>query len=358
MRIVSVYDEFRIKGGVERVMCLTSSHWAEQGHEVTLLIRQEPVIPPYDLDARVAVHCLGGKERSSRWQRLLEYWKALRRLKQSAALASADVVVANGPWSALLLLMLGRRFKLVICDHNNPRGFGRHTRWLCRLLYPRADALIALTSTQRRYYEAHGYNRLVVRIPNPVNLVPTGKRTRQPIVIAVGRCSYQKGFDLLLMAWHLIRSDIADWRLLIIGEGELRTQLEHQAKELDLGSSVEFLPFSNDLVSFYETASLLAVSSRFEGFHLVMLEAQTCGLPIVSFDCDFGPRDIITDQVDGLLCAPEDVGALARGIKTLIDAPTVRQAMSLAALKTAQAYRMEKVGVLWDALFKQLETGR
>lgn len=362
MKIVQLYDSYSIKGGVERVLALLLNSWADNGHDVSLLVREGQVSDVYPLHANIRRCSLMHSPQPGRVRRLLNYAQDIFALKRQSEVRNADILIANGPWCALLAI-LALKFPirrqhtpaLIVCDHNNPAAFGSLTRSACRLLYRHADCVLSLTQTQARLYQEFAHR--IAIIANPVDL-PTLERSNDTTpgnqVLAVGRLAHQKGFDYLLQAWALVTKQRPDAHLTIVGEGPEQDALHTQADQLGINTKLSWLPFTNQIFQHYQNATLLAVSSRYEGQGLVLLEAQACGLPIVSFDCDFGPREVISHGQDGVLCAPGDPVALAGGLLQLLDDPTLCTAMRSNARTAAAKYMLPQVLQQWDALFEKL----
>jgi len=221
----------------------------------------------------------------------------------------------------------------------------------------RLDALVVLTEDDRRDYGAlavAGRPR-VVRIPNAVPRLGGGvSDLRAPVVAAAGRLLTQKGFDLLIEAFAQVAERRPGWQLRIYGAGSEGPALRHLVVERGLSERVLLMGATQHLGEALAQASLFALSSRFEGFGMVIVEAMSKGLPVVSFDCPRGPSEIIEPGVDGLLVPPEDVDALAAALVELIDDEDARRRMGAAALRKAARYDMAAVGARWDELLEAL----
>ena len=172
-------------------------------------------------------------------------------------------------------------------------------------------------------------------------------------VIAVGRYSWQKGFDLLINAWKLVNASHPDWLLDIYGGGD-NGLYQKMADDLDLSSVVTCHGPAENIYEKYAESSLFVLSSRYEGFGLVLVEAMGTGLPVVSFACPCGPRDIVEDGETGLLVPPENVEQLAEKICFLIEHKDIRQAMGEKAIKRAKMFSQEQVMQQWIDLFESL----
>jgi glycosyltransferase involved in cell wall biosynthesis len=261
-------------------------------------------------------------------------------------------LVATRPALNLLAARLAHPSVTVIGqEHLN---FGAHRPRLTadiRRHYGRLDALTVLSADDERDYGRLLGDR-VVPIPDPVDELDGGVSAQDaPVVVAAGRLNTQKGFDLLIDAWKPVARAHPEWTLRIYGSGPERAALEQRAA----GLPVELPGRTDRLGAAMAAGSLFVLSSRWEGFGLVLVEAMGKGLPVVSFDCPRGPADIVSDGEDGLLVPPEDVPALTAGLLALIEDSARRRAMSTAARATARRYEGEAIAPRWDALFRDLD---
>jgi glycosyltransferase involved in cell wall biosynthesis len=238
-------------------------------------------------------------------------------------------------------------------------NLGHHIRRLRKAMakrYGGLDVLVALTEEDRENYAKllDGRVRLAV-IPNTVHDVegPRADLARRR-VLAAGRLEHQKGYDMLIEAFAQVHSAHPDWELRICGHGKLRDQFEQAVREHGLEDVVELPGPSENLPEEMEQASIYALSSRFEGFPLVLLEAMGKGMGVVAFDCPTGPRDIIEDRRNGILVPPKDPAAFAKGLLALIEDEELRRRCGAAAAETAQEYTIEAIGPRWEALFRDL----
>ena len=196
--------------------------------------------------------------------------------------------------------------------------------------------------------------RNTIVIHNPSTLI---SKESAPLenkrVIAVGRYTYQKGFDLLVDTWKIVSGKYPDWSLHIYGEGD-RTELENRIKTLDLSNSCFLEGRTTDIKKKYLESSIFVLSSRYEGFGMVLVEAMTCGVPPVSFACPSGPKDIITDGQDGLLVDNGNIEMLAEKICYLIENKGIRKQLGDNARESVKRFRIEKIMSEWKGLFKEL----
>jgi glycosyltransferase involved in cell wall biosynthesis len=223
--------------------------------------------------------------------------------------------------------------------------------------YPKLDALVVLTEGDLKDYRRllAGKGVQVERIPNALPVLD-GKMADpgSKLVVAAGRLRRQKGFDLLIRAWADVAKAHPEWRLRIFGGGEERDALLRLIDDLGLGEQVSLMGATRKLQDELPKGSIFVLSSRYEGFGMVILEAMIHGLPVVTFDCPRGPADIVSDGVDGIVVPPEDVAGLARAINELIEDDGRRRAYGAAAPAKAQQYELENVGPQWDAFLGEL----
>lgn len=173
-------------------------------------------------------------------------------------------------------------------------------------------------------------------------------------VIAVGRYVYQKGFDLLLQAWAKIEKHFPDWELAIYGMGD-RSPYENLAQQLGINMNRCHLNGSTQNIrKEYLESSLFVFSSRFEGFGMVLIEAMACGLPVVSFDCPCGPKDIVSHDEDGLLVPSGDIDKLANGMSQLMDSYELRHQMAKNAICNVRRFQIDEIADRWQLLFEDV----
>lgn len=195
----------------------------------------------------------------------------------------------------------------------------------------------------------------VTMIPDPLPLKMEEKSALQSKrIVTIGRYSYEKGYDFLLRIWALVEKKYPDWQLNVYGMGDptpyvkLMDELSVDPRRCHLNSSLV------DVESEYLRSSILVQPSRTEGFGLVLVEAMACGLPVVAFDCENGPRSLIEDGEDGFLIPPCDVESFADRLMQLMDDEKLRTKMGEKGLMKSQQYHISKIASQWEQLFDEL----
>ena len=271
-------------------------------------------------------------------------------------------VVTMQPGLNIALARFGTdRYLRVAEDHRPFVERPRSTMSLYERYAGRLDAFLALTSE-----DTAGYERMLgsqTHVQTMTNGTPAWhgphSTLTEKVVVGAGRLERSKGFDILIATWAQVAAAHPDWRLRIYGDGSQRKELEQQIDELGLGESVSLEGFSTSLQAEMAKGSLFVLSSRAEGYGMVLVEAMACGVPVVSTDCPAGPRDIITPGVDGLLVPNKDVDALAGAIIEMIELDDdTRRKMATAALAKADERSQEAVSAQWDTLLKELAAKR
>lgn len=221
-------------------------------------------------------------------------------------------------------------------------------------LVRRFDRFVVLTRQDRDYWGDTGNIEV---IPNACATTDT---TLSPLtqkrVIAVGRLDYQKGFDRLLQAWHIIQETgkFSDWHLDIFGQGEWLYRLKGYIRANNLTATATINPPTDRIQEEYTRSSIIAMSSHYEGLPMVLIEAMSHGVPAVAFDCQCGPRDIISHGINGLLARQDDVPELSRHLSALMDNYELRVRMGAEAMKVRERYSEHAVMQHWISLFRSL----
>jgi glycosyltransferase involved in cell wall biosynthesis len=354
-------------GGAERATAYLSRLWIAAGHRVTIATLSADSAF-YALDPSVRVVALGlARESRGIVEAVLSNLRRLRVIRAMIRDLKPDVTIGMMP-SAIFLVAcagLGLPSRTLGVEHSYPgrAGVGRRLTLARKYVYGLLDVVIALTETESAWLRTHTYARRIVTIPNVVEwplsetepaispaaiLAPSLK-----LVLAVGRLEAEKGFFDLIRAFGQLCGMNEDWVLVILGEGSQRAALESCVQALGLERRI-FLPGqAGNMNDWYKRASLFVLSSIYEGFPVALLEAVAAGVPVVSFDCDTGPRDIIRHGVDGVLVPVGNETALAKAMGTLMNDERLRTKMAgHASIAVRERFSKERVLALWDEAFK------
>jgi glycosyltransferase involved in cell wall biosynthesis len=263
------------------------------------------------------------------------------------------LITTRPAFNLLAARLAGPGLRVVGQEHLN---FTAHRGGLardCRRHYPQLDALTVLTESDRGDYL--GMAPVVERIPNaaPGNHGQVAALDAK-VIIAAGRLNTQKGFDRLIPAFAAVARAHPDWQLRIYGSGPERPALQRLIVEHGLWDNVFLMGRARDMGKQFVKASIFALSSRFEGFGMVLIEAMSHGVPVVSFDCPRGPSEIVTSGVDGILVREGDVVGLGSALLELVEDPERRRRFGAAALESAQRFGVGPVAERWEALLDRL----
>ena len=214
-----------------------------------------------------------------------------------------------------------------------------------------ADVVVSLTKDDAFNWKKA---KRVEIIPNfssmPISKLSNGEPKR---VIAVGRIAWQKGYDRLIEIWKNVSKKHPEWQLDIFGEGELEMEIKKAVKETKL-CNISIHPFTKNISQEYAMSSICVLTSRFEGFSLVLLEALRHGLPCVTFDCPYGPQDLVDNEKCGYVIEDGNIDQFSEKLCFLMDHPEIRAHFSIAAIDKAQSYHVDTIMNQWKLLFESL----
>ena len=373
MRIVYCIPATSNSGGMERVLTRKVNYLVEQGHELIIVTTdQKGAKPFFSLEGSVKQYDLGINYDENNGQgilaKLTAYPKKKRlhrqRLRELLEQLQADVVISMFGDDATLLPQMKDGSRKVLEYHFSKLKrlqYGRTGLWrLVDILRTKLDertvkpydSFVVLTQEDAGYWGELPNIRV---IPNPLPFVSEETSTcTSHKVIAVGRYDFQKNFAKLLDLWACIAPAYPDWTLEIYGDGALRPELEQQVNRLGLSSSVTLAKPTLQMKEVYQSASIYTMTSRYEGLPMVLIEAQHMGLPIVSFACPCGPKDVLHPGEDGYLISLGDDDGFLMALRQLMDSESERVRMGANARKASARYEVDAVMRQWLDLFSTL----
>lgn len=376
MKIVYCIAGTYNSGGMERVLANKANYWVSRGHEVTIITTdQRGRSSFFHLDGRIEHYDLNINYEENNGKSFLNKlcfypFKQLKhRLRLSSLLKQlrADIVVSMFCNEVSFVADIHDGSKKVLEVHFSRfkrLQYGRKGLW--RL----ADAWRSWTDERvvkkfHRFvvltHEDMGYwlgLRNIMVIPNSITALPAQPTSLvNKKALAVGRYTPQKGFDYLIDIWVIVHLLQPHWELYIVGEGECKEALQKQICNNNLEGVVHLVPSTSCIEEMYSEASVLLMTSRYEGLPMVLLEGLAFGLPIISFACKCGPSDIITDGVNGFLISPGNIKEFSEKLLLLMGDVALRRQMGEAAREKSLGYMEEEVMHIWEELFKQLCAG-
>ncbi|HAY3551988.1 glycosyltransferase family 4 protein [Elizabethkingia meningoseptica] len=362
-------------GGMERVLANKANYLVAQGYDITIITTDQKGRKSYfEMNPQIKNIDLGinytDNNDKGLFQKLLSYPRKQRihkqKLQKLLVALEADVVISmfDNDASFMYKIKDGSRKILEIHFSRFKRlQYGKKGLWkIINKLRSNADLKVAkqydrfvvLTHEDKGYWGQKLPNIAV--IPNANSFVASAKAPLEiKRVIAVGRYDYQKGFDELIDVWAKIYTMHPEWSLDIFGHGPLKEELQNQIDRLGLTEVVRLCTPVKNIEHEYLNSSVLAMTSRYEGLPMTLLEAQACGVPLVAYACKCGPRDIIKDGVNGYLIEGEDQKKMAEKLMLLMADTELRKKMGDAAYKFSDNYTEDQIMTQWMELFKQVK---
>ncbi len=342
MKIVLVIPTMK-QGGAERVMSELANVWSSQEHEVHIVLLAESK-NFYKLHAKVHVHKLAFSHTNklNKTSGELQVFFNLRKIIQNE---KPDFVLSfMTKYSALTILASALLpIKVFVSDRSNPKKkLPFLVAMLRKLTYPHADGIIAQTSLAKDILIMQTGNKNIAVISNPLKEVRTFPEIkREKIVLNAGRFVREKGQKYLLEAFAKIKD--SDWKLVILGDGPLRNELEEQINSLGIKSRVLLPGTVNNVDAWLAKASIFAFPSISEGFPNSLVEAMAAGLPCISFDCDAGPRDIIKDTINSYLIPVGDIVSFSERLEKLMLNDNLRKEVGREAIKMREELKSSMI---------------
>jgi glycosyltransferase involved in cell wall biosynthesis len=267
-----------------------------------------------------------------------------------------DVVLGIGTYPNILLSFVpgSRKFAIIGCEHGSFRAVPLLWQFIRHFRYPEMDVLVSLTNQDLPHLLKLNTHSIV--IPNSTPLMPLKPASLvNNRILAVGRLSYEKGYDYLVAIFSRFARIKPDWHLRIIGDGPLQNKLEHWIEEKNLAGKIQLAGTTDQILEEYMNASIFILTSRNEGLPMVLIEAQRCGLPLVAFDIETGPSDIIEQNKNGYLIESFNIDKMVQALIALANNPEKRKEFGLHGFKESQKFSERSVYEKWEGLFMELK---
>lgn len=359
-RICFFSGDITRSGGTERVASRVANALAEEeAYEVCFLSLVEQEREPfYRLNPSVRRYHLG-----ERWiQPGPGYLPLIGKLRRFLREKRIDIIIDIDIVLDVLSLPAAKHLctKVVSWEHFNAEFelSVPYRRWILRYSVRRSDYVVVLTKADlENYHRLLGRRERIAQIYNPLDPVYLGSDTsRDNLILSVGRLTQQKGMDKLMQVAETVLRENPDWQWLLLGEGELRPELERFIQEKNFQNRMVLKGNVEDVDAFLQRASILVSTSDYEGLGMNILEAKRMGVPCVSFSI-IGPQEIIRDNVDGYLVPPFRCGEMADRINALIEDPDLRQKFAAQSMRFMKAFETPKIIERWKQVLEQVERG-
>ena len=342
-------------GGTERAVISVANSLADYNYTINIISlnsAQEATFFP--INEKINIIHLGQKsyENGNIKNKVIGYFKSYHKIKKHLKSHKTDIIIGTSRNTTILSLISPNNARSIIgCEHfSSSAPINSIIRIIRDRLYTKLNRLIVLTPYDQKYYSNKGINTTC--IPNSIPFAPQDcLNEKKNIAIALGRHSREKAFDKLIKLWNKI--DRKDWELKIIGEGPLLEYNKSIAKQYN-SDNIKFEPFTKNVIPYYRQAKLYLMTSIFEAFPMVLLEAKTCQCVCVSFDCKTGPKELINNNIDGFVIDVNDDKSFIEHVKTLMDNENKCNEMGIKAQENSLEYSSENITQKWITLINEL----
>ncbi|MEG0239044.1 MAG: glycosyltransferase family 4 protein [Anaerorhabdus sp.] len=362
-KIIVYLTSFDKSGGKERVVANLLKSWKDK-YDITIILKINDA-PFYAVPKEVDLICIDAPCTYSMFDLKISKIKriyfsvlnsiySMRKLKKILKLIEYDYIYITTPLNGFECFVADNKNaknKLVVSEHASINAYNMIYSLLKKIVYPRSYCVSVPNKTDVEEYLKWGCNAFF--IPHLVTFKAISRnKLDTKIMLNVGRLTKDKQQDVLLELWAKI-NDKKGWRLLIVGDGEEKENLEKLIDKLNLRDTVTLKPAQKNVENIYKNASAFIITSRTEGFGMVLIEAMSFGIPCISFNCPSGPRDIIIDNENGFLVENKNKVEMINTINKIID---MRQenliTMGETAFNSISSWDNDKIFDQWDKIFK------
>lgn len=346
-------------GGAERVLSNLANYFSKNNYKVDIVysfVYKDN--PSYEIDEKIIIHKLPSNivlKSGTFLEGKKNTFLIIKHLRKKMNELNPDVVVSFMDKTNIYstLAHLGLKMPLIISERIS-YDFLQSKVWraIRKATYPFSDGMVVLSQYD---YEKYSFVKDKKIIFNPIvfdDSLDVSFERKEKIILAVGRLDSQKGFDMLFES--ISKVDLKGWKLLVLGEGNERTKLEHQIDKLNLNDKVILKGRVEDVENYYNKASVFVLSSRYEGFPNALAEAMSFGCACIAFDCKTGPSDIIENDINGYLVKDFNIEILSNKIKQLINDETKRKEFFIESLKIREKLEIKNIAKEWEVYFEEL----
>lgn len=353
-KIAFLISKFNHGGGTERVTAEIGNGLENRNYDVSIISCQKGLNPIFDVDPRIQLYSLHGEEESNSIKRKVKNFDKLKKIVKANRIEVLITVDVELYIYAFPLQMM-RLCKVIAWEHfNYYKKYNKLEKLSQKLAARYANQLIVLGKNDLQNYKANVKHLANIDyIYNPISIECKKNNLNHKRIIAAGRFEEQKGFDRLIQVWKIIEENNDDWTLSIFGDGSQKKDLLDLIQRLGL-KRISIKPYTKNIQKEYLNSDIYVMSSRFEGFPLVLLEAQSCGLPIVSFDCHEGPSEIVNDGVNGYIIEDFSVKSMAEKILKLINDPQLLQRFSNHSSDSLGRFDLTDILDKWERILNKL----
>lgn len=375
MRIAIIHAGMDLVGGIERIISTQANYWAEKGHEVILLTHRDPtcksffpllpsVINVYtgDLPCRSTIDIIPGVYSFRVIKtRISQLRSAIKKVSPDIVITTMhgsenfflDKCVANTP--IIGVNHISYNLRIGSYERTKIKKIAAYVLFIFQLrTFRKYRQIVTLSKTEALIWNKLGCNSIF--IPNSVDSTKIKKHAHvcNKTIVTVGRLDYLKGHDRLLDVWERIANKYPDWTLLFIGDGPLMNIYKNRSKETGIERQIQFLGKRDDVYNILSSCSIFAFTSRSESFGMVILEALSCGIPVITYDCENGPRDIIDNYYNGFIIKDGDIESYIKRLEDLINNCSIRDSFSKNGYKTIERFDNYIVMEQWKMLLESM----
>jgi len=344
MKILFVISSLT-SGGAQRVLITLSNYWIEKGWDITILSILSDDKSFYIINPNIKVIYLD-KKYNNNILNILWYLYGIRKtIKSNNPMIVIPFISSINIFT--LISSIGLKKTILISERNSFDSLtSKVWRSLRRIFYPLSDGLVVLSKYD---YSKYTYVKSKKIIFNPLNIdtiLESKFQMKERVIIAVGSLTEQKGFDRLIKL--LTRIDLTGWKVLIIGEGSKRKELTELIQEFKLEDKIFLVGRKSNIYDYYKRASIFVLSSYWEGFPNVLLEAMAHGCSCIAFDCKTGPSEIIEDGINGYLVEDNNSKLFRDRLVELMNNKDIREVFFTNSLKTRDIFHINKIAKEWE----------